>query len=85
MTEQKFKKYFSLKLFNLLDEYEMTQHELAKRIKVTDGCVSEYITLKRFPKLRVLIKISEVFNITVSELLDFSEFIKKENKENEVS
>lgn len=77
MTEREFKKYFSYKLFNLLCDNDMTQHDLANSINVTKQCVSHYINCGRFPKLEILIKIAKVFDITVSELLDFSDFTSK--------
>jgi len=66
---------------SLRKQYKLTQEELAEKSGVS------YKHLQKLegkyyhdPQLGTLIKIANVFNISVSELLDFPTTTKKENK-----
>ncbi len=48
----------------------LTQKQLADILNVTDKAVSRWETGKGYPDIEILLKISEVFNISVNELLN---------------
>ena len=48
---------------------KMTQGQLAERIGVTQGAISQWESGLTFPDVRLLVKISEVLECTVDELL----------------
>lgn len=48
---------------------QMTQIDLAKRLDVTAGAVGLWETGKRIPDIEMILKISEVFNVTSDYLM----------------
>lgn len=71
--------YFGTKLRKLRKENELTQQQLADKLNVTKGTVSAYETNAKYPSIEVLIKITNVFNISADYLLGLSETSKFEN------
>lgn len=75
---------------------EMTQEQLAQKLGVAQSTVSSWIRTEKFPRESTLIKIAELFGVTVDELLnvdlnyadkennpDYDEEVIKEIKEND--
>lgn len=60
---------FGKRLQDLLLENNMTQKELAGKLNVNRGSVSNWVTDRRFPDQNMLIKISEEFNVTIDFLI----------------
>lgn len=60
---------FGKRLQDLLLENNMTQKELARKLNVNRGSVSNWVTDRRFPDQNMLIKISEEFNVTIDYLI----------------
>ena len=60
---------FGNNLKNLRLKYKMTQKELADKIGVTKSVVSYYELQERSPSPEVLIKLSQIFNVTTDYLL----------------
>lgn len=60
---------FSYRLTVLLDENNITQTELAKKIGTTNVTICRYISGERTPRIDVLIKICSVFNVSLDFLL----------------
>jgi len=58
----------------LRKEYNMTQDELAKELKITRGSLSMYETDKRFPDKNILKSIADFFNVSTDYLLGRTEF-----------
>lgn len=57
------------KIKNLRLEREMRQGELAKLLCVSKAEISFYENSKRIPPLNKLIKIAEIFDINISDLI----------------
>lgn len=70
---------FSYRLTVLLDENNMTQTQLAKRIGTTNVTICRYINAERVPRLDVVSKIAFVFNVSLDYLLGISENKKDNN------
>lgn len=64
---------FSYRLSVLLDEYNMTQTQLAKKIGTSNVTICRYLTCERIPRLDVITKIASVFNVSIDYLLGVSE------------
>lgn len=64
---------FSYRLTVLLDENNMTQTQLAKKIGTSNVTICRYLTGERIPRLDVVTKIAYVFNISLDYLLGLSD------------
>ena len=64
---------FSYRLTVLLDENNMTQTQLAKKIGTSNVTICRYLTCERLPRLDVVTKIADVFNISLDYLLGLSD------------
>lgn len=64
---------FSYRLTVLLDEYNMTQTQLAKKIGTSNVTICRYLTCERIPRLDVVTKIASVFNVSLDYLLGLSD------------
>lgn len=60
---------FSQRLKQLRAEKHLTQAQVAQRIGVTASMVSSYETDIRLPSYEVLVKIANVFGVTIDYLL----------------
>ena len=72
---------FSYRLTVLLDENNMTQTQLAKKIGTSNVTICRYLTCERIPRLDVVTKIAYVFNVSLDYLLGLSEDKKVENSD----
>lgn len=57
---------------NLLDNNDMTQKELAERIRIAPSTINGYIKNNHEPDYETLIRIAEFFNVPVDYLLNYS-------------
>lgn len=64
---------FSYRLNALLEEHNMTQTQLAKMICTSNVTICRYSTCERVPRLDVVAKIANVFNVSIDYLLGNSE------------
>lgn len=64
---------FSYRLTILLEENNMNQTELAKKIGTTNVTICRYLTCERIPRLDVVAKIASLFNVSLDYLLGLSE------------
>jgi transcriptional regulator with XRE-family HTH domain len=62
------------KLAILLKENDMTQKELAEKIKSTEMTVSRYVRDERQPKAAVLSKIASALNTSTDDLLSRKDY-----------
>ena len=69
MENNSFSETFSKNLAGLLKNNNISQKELAKKIGVSPSTVSMWVTGNSSPRMDLLEKIAEVFNITPSVLL----------------
>jgi len=60
---------FPKKLAELRNEFNMTQKELASKLGVSRGTIGMYEIGQRDPDTETLIKIAELFNVSVDYLL----------------
>ena len=72
-------KKFSYRLTVLLDEHNMSQTQLAKKVGTTNVTICRYINGERIPRIDVASKIASVFNVSLDYLLGISESVDTEN------
>ena len=70
---------FSYRLTVLLDEHNMSQTQLAKKVGTTNVTICRYINGERIPRIDVAFKIASVFNVSLDYLLGISESVDTEN------
>lgn len=63
---------------NLRKEAGITQQELAQKLNVTAKAISRWETGKGYPDVTILPEISNVFNVSVNEILNGNRFPKEE-------
>lgn len=78
---------FSYRLTVLLDENNMTQTQLAKKIGTSNVTICRYLTGERVPRLDVVTKIADVFNVSLDYLLGLSndENIQNSNENSDLN
>lgn len=64
---------FSYRLSVLLDENNMNQTQLAKKIGTSNVTICRYLTCERIPRLDVITKIASIFNVSIDYLLGVSD------------
>lgn len=77
MTETEWLDIFGDNLASLLQEFKMTQKDLALVIGVSEATVSAYIHKKKIPGIKALINMADVFKCTLDELMYFGSSIEK--------
>ena len=70
---------FSYRLTVLLDEHNMSQTQLAKKVGTTNVTICRYINGERIPRYYDNSKIASVFNVSLDYLLGISESVDTEN------
>ena len=70
---------FRYRLTVLLDEHNMSQTQLAKKVGTTNVTICRYINGERIPRIDVASKIASVFNVSLDYLLGISESVDTEN------
>ena len=78
---------FSYRLTVLLDEHNMSQTQLAKKVGTTNVTICRYLTGERVPRLDVVTKIADVFNVSLDYLLGLSndENIQNSNENSDLN
>ena len=71
--------YFGRKLRKLRKDNNLTQTQLADKLEITKATVSAYETNAKYPSIEVLIKISNIFNVSSDYLLGLSEKTEFQN------
>lgn len=64
---------FNVLLQRALSDSGMTQKDFAAKIGVTEAAISHYIKGDRFPRMSVVLKIADVLNVRVEELMGANE------------
>lgn len=57
-------------LKELIEQYDITQKELAKALTITPSALGNYVQGTREPDYRTLIRIADYFHVTTDYLLD---------------
>lgn len=70
MNQKDNKQILSRNLKKLLVEHDLSQADLAKALNITEATVSNWVNGLKFPRDNALNKISKLFDISVSELVD---------------
>ena len=73
MSEQSF---FIKRLSELIEEKDITQRELAEAIQITEVSISRYLSGERCPRLEIVTKIADFFDVSTDYLLGKSNFRK---------
>ena len=60
---------FSVILALMLEKYDMSKDEFAKRINVSNAAVTYWLQGTKIPSVAVLITIANVFNCSLDELV----------------
>src|SRR5690625_1251808 len=68
---------FGNKLKNEREKRDWSQDYLAEKIYVSRQSVSKWETNKNYPSIEVIINLSDLFNITIDELLRSDEGLKE--------
>jgi len=69
MSEEEFNIIFSRRLTYYLNEYQMTQTDLAKRLSVSTASVSDWINGKKSPRMSKIDAMCNIFNCKRSDLM----------------
>lgn len=72
---------FGYRLLVLIGERDFTQREFAKKIEISESSLSIYIKTNRIPKMKTLLKMAKVLNVTLDELLYGNNLEKKIDEE----
>lgn len=70
MNDIDIKHTFSVRLKTLLSEHEMTQNQLSKILGVSESTVGKWILEKSLPRMGIIQKLSEYFNVPKSYFLE---------------
>ena len=76
MNQEKIGKF----IYDLRKKYNLTQAELANRLHVTAQAVSKWENGRGVPDIELLKKLSEEFDVSISELIEGEKNNKKNNK-----
>ncbi|PGS55411.1 helix-turn-helix domain-containing protein [Bacillus sp. AFS041924] len=68
---------FSKRLKDEREKRGWSQNDLAEKIHVSRQTVSKWETEKNYPSIEILIKLSDLFDITIDELLRSDEELKE--------
>lgn len=63
------KNVFSENLRRVLEYRNITQAKLAKELHTSEACISRYVNGTRIPKVSVAVKIAEVLQVDINELV----------------
>lgn len=74
---------FGSRLQGLMKHNNVTQQELANKLNVRRGSVSNWVTDRRCPDSETLVKIANYFDVTVDYLLKDNEDTKIKNLDKE--
>ena len=64
---------FANRLLLLLEEYDMKQRELAEKLYITPGAISNYCAGRSIPSIDTLMLIAEIFHTTTDYLLGLTD------------
>ena len=72
MSEKEWKIKFPKQIKSILElKKNMSQRELAKRMKISEVSVSRYLNGERIPKANVLFSMAKALEISIIELIEF--------------
>ena len=72
---------FSYRLIVLMEDFNMTQIDLSRKVGISNVTISRYLSGDRVPRLDVIARIAAVFGVSIDYLLGISDQ-KNDNPEN---
>lgn len=75
MTEKEWSVIFSKNLLCLLNESRLSQKDLSYLTGISEASISGYINGRVRPGIKAIINISNVFGISIEELIYYGEMI----------
>ena len=69
-TEDDIKKLFSIRLSKLMNERDINQREIAQAVGVSESTVGKWLLLKAIPRMGVIQKLADYFNVGKSYFLE---------------
>ncbi len=75
MSEFEWMNIFGDNLVSILDEYRMTQRDLADAAGLTESAISQYIHKQRMPSIKAVINIADALDMSLDELIYFGDRI----------
>ena len=76
MSEVEWLDIFADNLREILEDYRMSQKELADVTGLSEGTISNYINKRQLPGIKAIINISEALNMSIDDLIFFGETIQ---------
>ena len=64
---------FEEKVIELMKQEGMSQKQLAEKINVTEASMSRYLKGERVPRIDVIVKLANVFNVSIEYLQGIKE------------
>lgn len=71
MSEQEWIDIFGDNLPSILEEYGLSQKDLAEEIGVSEGTISNYIHKKQMPSIKAIVNMVYALDIEFDDLIDF--------------
>lgn len=71
MSEKEWLEIFGDNLPSILEEYGLSQRDLADEIGISESTISKYINKKQMPSIKVIVNIVYALGIEFDELIDF--------------
>ena len=71
MSEQEWLEIFGDNLQSILEEYGLSQRDLADEIGVSESTISKYIHKKQMPNIKAIVNIVYALDIEFDDLIDF--------------
>jgi transcriptional regulator with XRE-family HTH domain len=76
MSEVEWLNIFGDNLREILEDYRITQRELADMAGLSEATISKYICKTQMPGIKAIINISEALNMSIDDLIFFGETIR---------
>jgi len=70
MSDQEFIEIFSKRIKYILEKHDLTQQELANKLEVNESTVGKWVLQKAIPRMGIIQKLSEMFNVPKSFFID---------------
>ncbi len=76
MSEIEWLDIFGDNLYQMLDDVNMSQRELADAIGADESTISRIINKQRMPNIKHIVNIAYVLNCNIADLMDFGDMIE---------
>lgn len=76
ISEERWLSLFAFKLLSFMNDYRMSQKELAEISGLSESTISRYTNKTKMPSVKAVLKLSYALGIDVDELIDFGDPIE---------